>query len=242
MNIIFIGVDDYFLDKIKKSIKKKINFYCYKDFKAVKKNHKIEIKADHLVLNFNIPLANMFLVLDLATHYSNFYFLLENNDFKKIEDFDFYSSTILNRFNIRFSKYSDFPNLLNNEIFKLERQNLPNEILIYSNKEFHLLDVNFITSIVSLGDYVKVHLENKTLIVHSSLKNIKAKLPENFVRTHRSAIVNLNFIKETNGRSVKLKDNKAIQVSRSGKKKLIDCLKRKYNLKKNVSALFSYNK
>ncbi|MBK8845912.1 MAG: response regulator transcription factor [Bacteroidetes bacterium] len=48
----------------------------------------------------------------------------------------------------------------------------------------------------ALGDYVKVHLKEKTHVVNSTMKNIEDKLKMNkqFMRVHRSYIINLNFL------------------------------------------------
>ena len=49
----------------------------------------------------------------------------------------------------------------------------------------------------ALGDYVKVHLKNKSHVVYSTMKNIEDKLKQNkqFIRVHRSYIINLNYLK-----------------------------------------------
>ena len=49
----------------------------------------------------------------------------------------------------------------------------------------------------ALGDYVKVHLKNKSHVVYSTMKNIEDKLKSNsqFIRVHRSYIINLNYLK-----------------------------------------------
>lgn len=48
----------------------------------------------------------------------------------------------------------------------------------------------------ALGDYVKVILKNKVHVVNSTMKNIEDKLKVNkqFIRTHRSYIINLDFL------------------------------------------------
>jgi DNA-binding LytR/AlgR family response regulator len=48
----------------------------------------------------------------------------------------------------------------------------------------------------ALGDYVKVHLKGKTHTVYSTMKNMEDKLKNNkqFIRVHRSFIINLDFL------------------------------------------------
>lgn len=48
----------------------------------------------------------------------------------------------------------------------------------------------------ALGDYVKVHTKDKEHVVYSTMKNIEEKLTLNkeFIRIHRSYLINLNFL------------------------------------------------
>jgi len=46
-----------------------------------------------------------------------------------------------------------------------------------------------------MGDYVKVHTQQKFHVLHATLKSIEEKLPlSKFIRVHRSYIVSLNKI------------------------------------------------
>lgn len=49
----------------------------------------------------------------------------------------------------------------------------------------------------ALGDYVKVHLKDKVHTINSTMKNLEDKLKMNsqFIRVHRSFIINLDFLK-----------------------------------------------
>lgn len=52
----------------------------------------------------------------------------------------------------------------------------------------------------ALGDYVKVHLEEKTLIISSTMKNMMVELPyPEFLRVHKSYIVNTSKIEFLEG-------------------------------------------
>lgn len=52
-------------------------------------------------------------------------------------------------------------------------------------------DINYIES---LGDYIKIHLLDKTLTTKHSLTSFEQKLTSDFLRVHRSYIVNTNKI------------------------------------------------
>jgi two-component system LytT family response regulator len=47
------------------------------------------------------------------------------------------------------------------------------------------------------GNYVRLHANGQSYVLRDSMKNMEAKLdPELFVRIHRSAIVNVDYIRE----------------------------------------------
>ena len=64
----------------------------------------------------------------------------------------------------------------------------------YENIKVNLQDIEYIEG---LKDYIKIHLkeQSKTLLTLSSFKSILEKLPSNFIRTHRSYIVNIDCIR-----------------------------------------------
>lgn len=66
----------------------------------------------------------------------------------------------------------------------------------------------------SMSDYVKIYTEKNMLLVLQTMSNLQKSLPNNFVRCHRSYIVNLNKVEAMDDRVLEIKD-KAVPVSRS---------------------------
>lgn len=57
------------------------------------------------------------------------------------------------------------------------------------------LDIDRILWVEAFGDYIKIHIEEKTHTIYSTLKKMEDKLDKNkFVRVHRSFIVNISKI------------------------------------------------
>ena len=57
----------------------------------------------------------------------------------------------------------------------------------------------------ALGDYVKVHLKDKVLIVTTTMKKLLAELPEQiFLRTHKSYIINKTKVEYIEGNQIKI--------------------------------------
>jgi len=75
--------------------------------------------------------------------------------------------------------------------------------------------------IEALGDYVGFHVENKRFVVKSTLSAIEKRVQlNNFVRVHRSYMVNTNHIKNIDDSSLIIGE-KLIPVSRGNRQELI---------------------
>ncbi|WP_138431934.1 LytR/AlgR family response regulator transcription factor [Fodinibius saliphilus] len=89
-----------------------------------------------------------------------------------------------------------------------------------------LVGVSKIFWIESSGNYAILHLENTEYIIRSSLKKLLKKLdPQNFIRVHRSSIVNINKVKAiepwfTGDAHIFLLNGKKIKMSRNYKQAL----------------------
>jgi len=72
-----------------------------------------------------------------------------------------------------------------------------NFIFVKSEYENIKIEVNDIKYIQGLKDYIKIYTinSNKAILTLSSFKVILDKLPSQFLRVHRSYIVNMNYIK-----------------------------------------------
>jgi len=71
------------------------------------------------------------------------------------------------------------------------------KILVKESKKIFMVPVQEVYYIEASGDYIRIHLKNKSHLVNESLDNIQAQLnPKEFFRIHRSFIVNVQYIKE----------------------------------------------
>ncbi len=102
-----------------------------------------------------------------------------------------------------------------------ENKELPNDksdfIFVRSDRKMIKINFSEVNYIESLGDYLKIHLSNKTIITRETITSIEAKLPKkDFLRIHRSFIVSINKIESFTNEFVEI-NNKAIPISRSYK-------------------------
>ena len=86
------------------------------------------------------------------------------------------------------------------------------------------LDLKNILWVEAYGDYVKIHTEAKVYTVYSTLKAVEGKLGGNFMRVHRSYIVNLKSITSIDPNNLQI-GNRIIPISNSYKEELMTKIK-----------------
>lgn len=67
-------------------------------------------------------------------------------------------------------------------------------IIVKSGLETHRLERNSISYLEKDGNYMNYHCINQKILARETIQEALDKLPENFVQTHKSYIVNLNNV------------------------------------------------
>lgn len=107
-----------------------------------------------------------------------------------------------------------------------EDQKFVKVISVKTNNRIELVDVNKILWISSSGNYINLHSESRKYLHYESLSKIEEMLdPNQFIRVHRSFIVNKEAIKgfnkvAKNKYSVVLFNGEEVKISRSYKKQI----------------------
>ncbi len=120
-------------------------------------------------------------------------------------------------------------NALNNQtIINSAENNKPakqnNELFINIDHRLIKLKFDEILLIKALGDYINIKTEKEDYKVHTTLKKIKEKLPQNtFIQTHRSYIINFTKIIDIEDNSVLIAKN-VVPISRSSRPELMQHL------------------
>lgn len=117
-----------------------------------------------------------------------------------------------------------------NEIYSDHHQNELKTALnlefmfVRSDRKMIKIDFDAIVFIESYGDYLKIHLAHKTIVTRETISAIEAKLPpKKFLRIHRSFIIALKHISSFTHEEIIIA-NKALTISRSYKKEVLDIL------------------
>ena len=97
---------------------------------------------------------------------------------------------------------------------------------VKSSGQRHRILFDDILYIESIKDYVNIKTIQQEYIVLDTLKSMESQLPEtNFVRVHKSFIVNLNKIQKVDGKQILLNGEIGIPIGDSYKNKLFTKMK-----------------
>ncbi len=99
-------------------------------------------------------------------------------------------------------------------------------MFVRADRKMIKIDFDDIIYIESYGDYLKIHLALETIVTRETISAIEAKLPaKKFLRIHRSFIIALKHISSFTHEEIII-DNKALSISRSYKKEVLDILEK----------------
>ncbi len=96
-----------------------------------------------------------------------------------------------------------------------------NDLYINIDRRLIKIDIPTINIIEAKGDYILIKTESQNYTVHSTLKKIEEKLPDDlFLKVHRSYVINIKKIIDIEDNSV-LIEKDVIPVSRSNRPELM---------------------
>lgn len=108
---------------------------------------------------------------------------------------------------------------------QIQKSETNDAIFVKFNSSLVKISSQDIFLIEALVDYIAIHTYNQKYILHSTMKEIKNKLPENdFIRVHNSYIVRVDKITSIEGNNL-IVNQKIIPISRSKQKDLMNRLK-----------------
>ena len=85
----------------------------------------------------------------------------------------------------------------------------PATILLRADKKLHRVKIDEIHFLEALGDYVKVHCQDKTIVVHTTLQKLLEEFPGGeMMRVHKSFAIALDKIELIEGNQIHILDSK----------------------------------
>jgi DNA-binding LytR/AlgR family response regulator len=96
------------------------------------------------------------------------------------------------------------------------------KILVKADKKFYALEPGHILYIEGKGDYIRIHMEDKKLMIHDTLKNFMESLTvESFMRVHKSWVVNMEKINFIEGNMIRI-SSEIIPLSPTHREELLE--------------------
>ena len=97
-------------------------------------------------------------------------------------------------------------------------------IYVKENKKVIKIYMKEIHFIEGLNEYIRIHTDNRRVVVKSSLQGIESKLPqEQFIRIHKSYIVSIPRIRAFNATTIEL-ENAKLRIGRNYKNQVFSAL------------------
>jgi len=103
-------------------------------------------------------------------------------------------------------------------------------MVIRSTRKIDIIAINDIQCLKAAGNYVEVHIENKTLMQRSTIDKMQRNLGGGrFLRVHRSSIVNTQFVTQiatdgTGHRTLVMANGDRLAVSNTYKRNVIEVI------------------
>ncbi len=176
--------------------------------------------VDLVLLDVEMPDLNGFDLLDGLKHKPKIIFISSKAEYA-LKAFDYEASDYLkkpieiDRFNIAIKKVVDISEMNKNSI-----DETGDYIYVKTNLKKIKVYLSKIKWIEAFGDYLKVITEEESMLVLSTMKSFENELPKNqFVRVHKSYIVNINKIVKYDSKSLDIGKTK-IPLSRNRKEDL----------------------
>ena len=127
---------------------------------------------------------------------------------------------------IQFTNLSKNPNL-NREEKALAKEKISTYFFVKTNRKMVKVEYADILFIESYGEYVKLYTKDDVLLALQRTSFMEEMLPaEDFIRIHRSHIINVNQIKEIDGNVVVI-DQHRLVISKRTKEQFMGLINRK---------------
>ncbi|MBW1296467.1 LytR/AlgR family response regulator transcription factor [Aquimarina litoralis] len=103
----------------------------------------------------------------------------------------------------------------------IEQEKKITSVYVKSDKKIIKLDLDEINYIEAYGNYIKIYTE-EMILTPITLSDFLEKLSSDFIRTHKSFVVNFNKLKMIDGNQIILQNNSKLPISKSYRKIVLD--------------------
>lgn len=192
---------------------------------ALETKHFMKLNTiDLIFLDIEMPLFNGFDLIDGLKNKPQIIFITSKSDYA-VKAFDYEAIDFLHK---PISKDCFLQSVDKaTRLFKMKTETTEdsgNFIIIKTNFKKVKIFTDTIKWVEAFGDYIKVVTEEETFTILSTMKSFEKELPDEFMRVHKSYIVNLKRIVSFSNQTIDL-DEKTIPVSRNKKAAILTAIK-----------------
>jgi DNA-binding LytR/AlgR family response regulator len=126
----------------------------------------------------------------------------------------------LERFLQAVYKVQQKPVIQNKDVF-IENEDVSTSIFVKSDKKIMKLNFEDINYIEAYGNYIKIFTD-KMILTPQTLSAFLEKLPNHYLRIHKSFIINFNQLKLIDGNQIVLKNDTKLPISKLYRKAVLD--------------------
>lgn len=107
------------------------------------------------------------------------------------------------------------------EIVPIEREEVSTSIFVKSDKKIIKLDFKNISHVNAYGNYIKIYTD-RMVLTPQTLSDFLEKLPNHFLRIHKSHVINLNHLKLIDGNQIVLQNDVKLIIGKSYRKDVLN--------------------
>lgn len=192
---------------------------------ALETKHFMKLNAvDLIFLDIEMPIFNGFDLIDGLHNKPQIIFITAKSDYA-VKAFDYEAVDFLHKPISKERFLQSVEKATRHHKQKGEvSEDLGTFIIIKTNFKKVKVFTNTIKWVEAFGDYIKVVTEEEIFTILSTMKSFEKELPDEFMRVHKSYIVNLKRIVSFSNQTIDL-DEKTIPVSRNKKADILLAIK-----------------
>ncbi|WP_109301055.1 LytTR family DNA-binding domain-containing protein [Aquimarina sp. AU474] len=107
------------------------------------------------------------------------------------------------------------------EITTIEEKEVIKSIFIKSDKKILKLNFDDIFYVEAYGNYIKIYTDNMVL-TPQTLSDFLSKIPDSFLRIHKSFVINFDHLKLIDGNQIILQNETKLPIGKSYRKDVLD--------------------
>ncbi len=109
----------------------------------------------------------------------------------------------------------------NNTNIVIDKEDTVTSLYVKSDKKIIKLDLDAINYIEAYGNYIKIYT-NQMILTPVTLSDFLEKLTQDFIRIHKSYVVNFNKLKLIDGNQMVLQNDSKLPISKSYRKTVLN--------------------